>query len=154
MKSFAFATLLACSTALSASEFEYFQYVAKFGKQHQNVEEFTLRLANFVKTHTFIEAVNQDPDSHHTAGHNQFSDWHDHEYKALLGYEPLNYESTEYATFDDVPNGAELDWSKKGAVTPVKDQGSCNAGWAFATTGSIEGANQIATGKLLSLSEQ
>ncbi|VAH31395.1 unnamed protein product [Triticum turgidum subsp. durum] len=59
--------------------------------------------------------------------------------------------------FSDLPTDGlptEFDWREHGAVGPVKDQGSCGSCWSFSTSGALEGANYLATGKLEVLSEQ
>jgi C1A family cysteine protease len=51
-------------------------------------------------------------------------------------------------------NPPDQDWRAHGAVTPVKNQGQCDASWAFAVTGLVEGDHAIRAGILQSLSEQ
>ena len=48
----------------------------------------------------------------------------------------------------------EVDWRTQGVVTSVKDQGSCEADYAFSVSGAIESASAIETGTLVSLSAQ
>jgi len=92
-------------------------------------------------------------------GENQFAHLNQEQYRvaAGLGYKPSALKSLPHMGVHEY-NGEELaasvDWTTRGAVTPVKDQGQCGSCWAFSTTGGMEGAWQIASGSLTSMSEQ
>lgn len=47
-----------------------------------------------------------------------------------------------------------IDWSDKGATTPIKDQGQCDASWAMSVTEVIESYSFLASGTLNVLSSQ
>lgn len=97
--------------------------------------------------------------SSYTLSLNAFADLTHHEFKASrLGFSPASSMKFNHGKVQDpgfvreIPS--EMDWRKEGAVTRIKDQGSCGACWAFSATGAIEGINKIVTGSLESLSEQ
>jgi hypothetical protein len=81
---------------------------------------------------------------------------------ALLAGAPLRVSAVVFTTDYDrltvlpalTSNGGDVDWRSKGAVTPVKNEGSCDASWAFAVTGLVEASQLIRAGQLFALSEQ
>ncbi|XP_063650329.1 pro-cathepsin H isoform X2 [Pan troglodytes] len=121
-----------------------------------STEEYHHRLQTFASNWRKINAHNN---GNHTfkMALNQFSDMSFAEIKhKYLWSEPQNCSATKSNYLRGTgPYPPSVDWRKKGNfVSPVKNQGACGSCWTFSTTGALESAIAIATGKMLSLAEQ
>ncbi|KAJ6900697.1 cysteine protease RD19D [Populus alba x Populus x berolinensis] len=142
---------------LLGTEEKFKMFIKEHNKEYATREEYVHRFGIFGKN--LIRAVEhqaQDPTAIH--GVTPFMDLTEEEfermYAGVLGGGTLPVEKGSVSFMDASGLPDSFDWREKGAVTDVKTQGSCGSCWAFSTTGSVEGANFIATGKLLNLSEQ
>jgi len=151
------AVIIGAAAALAAEDATqqaFFQFVKDFNKQYPTEEVFD-RFNTFKANLDLINAHNNGSSSW-KMGINQFADLTPAEFKAYLGLKPRDnsyIRSVNVAVLADSPSN-DIDWVSKGAVTPVKDQAQCGSCWAFSTTGSVEGAVQVKTGRLTSVSEQ
>lgn len=90
-------------------------------------------------------------------GVTKFSDLTEQEFRALYtGFKPSNETRVpkKASGGKKVTAPGYIDWVSKGAVTDVKDQGKCGSCWTFSATGNMEAQHYLATGDLVSLSEQ
>jgi len=138
---------------------EWMHFKQLYGKKYTSTEEEAYRRGIYVKNLEFIQVENSK-NLGYALGVNQFADlltseWASQNFGMARPRSP--YGSVPYLGRHEAKNvtlPSSIDWTQKGAVTPIKSQGQCGSCWAFSTTGSLEGAYQIATGTLTSLSEQ
>jgi C1A family cysteine protease len=139
-------------------EREFLNFVNTYDKVYAHDEEVASRFEIFKTNLDKINAHNAKG-LEWTMDVNEFADqtWEEFSSTHLglngMAYEP-RYESNTVDLTGLVNVPTSIDWSSKGKVTAVKNQGQCGSCWSFSTTGSIEGAVAIKTGKLTSLSEQ
>ncbi len=141
----------------------------KENKRSYESEEFLKRWNQWRDNALFVEQHNSDPTQTYKVGMNEYADMSTEEFsRVYLGLiRESGAEEGSLEEDEDFLNGtnpfpeekrmavpATFDWRTQGAVTPIKNQGSCGDCYNFAATGSIEGAWKISKGQLVSLSEQ
>lgn len=132
------------------------QWMSRYGRVYKDAEEKAMRSTIFSKNLEYIESFNKANTKPYKLGVNEFADLTNEEFTTRNRYKshvcaPATNEF-RYANVSALPS--TMDWRKKGAVTPIKDQGQCGCCWAFSAVAAMEGITQLKTGKLISLSEQ
>ncbi|KAI3388871.1 hypothetical protein SNEBB_009936 [Seison nebaliae] len=138
------------------------EFKDKFEKFYEQ-EVDSLRLAIFYKNVEHIRRHNLEYNAGlHTyrLGINQFTDMSTDEFRAINGFRlPENYTRRDNgptflgaSPFTNLPQS--VNWTAKGAVTPVKNQGHCGSCWSFSATGALEGQYYRKKKILQSFSEQ
>ena len=150
-----------CANASVLDRFRQWSVDHKIELPSSDDGKFMHMLANWRSNDHLIADTNAKNLSY-TLGHNQFSALNREEFRSLMNFEnnaalfDTDADNTNFLrgpAFDlQVPTS--VDWRTKGAVTSVKDQGSCGSCWSFSTTGALEGAYAIKNSKLVSFSEQ
>eukprot|EP01120_Amphizonella_sp_Union-15-10_P006746 TRINITY_DN220_c0_g1_i12.p1 TRINITY_DN220_c0_g1~~TRINITY_DN220_c0_g1_i12.p1 ORF type:complete len:322 (-),score=54.99 TRINITY_DN220_c0_g1_i12:103-1068(-) len=141
--------------AISEQEYQnqFIQFTNKYNKVYQH-DEFRFRYEVYKRNFDFV--ANHDASVGFEVELNKFADLTTQEfvrYYTGLKMNTIPQTNTDYKP-QNITLPESLDWRTKGVVTRVKNQGQCGSCWSFSTTGSVEGAHALSTGRLVSLSEQ
>uniref|UniRef100_A0A6M2DPX0 Putative cysteine proteinase n=1 Tax=Xenopsylla cheopis TaxID=163159 RepID=A0A6M2DPX0_XENCH len=149
---------------MSHEDMKTWRLFSKFALKHDkyyDANEALYRFGVFKDNLKLIEKLNRGELGTAHYGITQFSDLTPEEFKSrytgLLPKSERSDNEVPHASAEipkDVTLPESFDWRDHGAVTHVKDQGSCGSCWAFSVTGNIEGLEAIRTGNLQEFSEQ
>jgi len=140
------------------------EFILKYQKAYTSIEEYNNKYLIFEKNfHAIneIQSLHKPEVSSFEFGISPFMDMKPEEFKAQ--YLNLNVDHIKRLKFlhehnaltaesNDAP--VAHDWREHGAVSDVKNQGSCGSCWAFSATGNVEAQYFFKTKQLIRISEQ
>lgn len=147
------------------------EFAREHDKSYTGAEHKRRGWRNYMHNFRFINAKNRELKEYKLKV-NRYADENVRELRYLRGRQSLRAANTQnnggldYAAHHPevlqsggnsaraAPLPESFDWSIRGAVTPVKDQAVCGSCWSFGTSGTLEGAYFVKTGKLPRLSQQ
>ncbi|XP_037051702.1 digestive cysteine proteinase 3-like [Bradysia coprophila] len=147
-------------------------FVLVFNKTYADNSAKAYRQQIFLQNQQIIRTHNSLYDqggSTYSLAFNIFGDWTFTEYLSIMGFFPSQQSKDDFAAaalydLSNVPAGdlrgkrsttpETKDWRIDGAVTPIKNQQSCQSCWAFSAVGALEGLFFRKNGRLTSFSEQ
>ncbi|KAJ8934794.1 hypothetical protein NQ318_002350 [Aromia moschata] len=168
MKDLLLVTIIVTVTSINANisqdvDAAWNNFKLEHGKEYKNLREEMVRKSIFVDNFNTIvghtELFNQGLVTF-SLKINEYADMSAEEFRATHnGYRKSKMTAGDIDVVQFVPDENvevpdEFDWREKGAVTPIKNQGSCGSCWAFSSTGALEGQYFLKTGQLISISEQ
>jgi cathepsin L len=138
------------------------KWMAEHGRTYADEDEKARRLDVFRANAKLIDSFNAAGENSHRLATNRFADLTDEEFRAArtglqrpsAAVAGAGSGGFRYENFSLADAAGSVDWRAAGAVTGVKDQGSCGCCWAFSAVAAVEGLTKIRTGRLVSLSEQ
>eukprot|EP00116_Pleurobrachia_bachei_P005630 sb/3465892/ len=127
--------------------------------QYNSAEEDGLRFRLFKQNAHYVAKLNDVEGEKAHFELNKFSTMTSSEKESRIGLNMTGSEPAAGSDEEEPPKmmnlkaaPSRLFWLDK--VTPVKDQGSCGSGWAFAAVGSLETRYAMKTGVLRNFAEQ
>ena len=138
--------------------YSFEQYLVDLGKGYESEELRAKRKAAFEKNLAKIKTLNMKPGMTWRAGVNQFTDWTDEELKNYNRAKRSFPKKKDMVAVhgapaaDAPPLPRDVDWRKRGAVGPVRDQGQCGSCWAHSAAETISSHFNILTGTTTVLS--
>ena len=153
--------MLSGRVTLSQSHIDemYEQFVSTYERPSATLNSNVDRKAIFAQRLQAITEHNAQDGVTYMKGINHLSDMTYEEVRSY--YKILNQPQSCSATSSGKVGSVDLtalpdyfDWRDQGAVSPVKDQGSCGSCWTFSTVGAVESHFLVKYGQFRNLSEQ